>query len=198
MHQRTLESLVATFDRMSQNIFVCSGEGRVLASTPGGAALLAAGDRLTGIGGRLNARIWRAESRLSEAIANGCNVLKSVATLPVVVHDAQGERPLVLEVIPVPHMAYGLWGSAVVLVVAREPDAARAAARLARLGAATFGFTPAEQAVARDLLAGRSPTEAAEALGITVGTVRVHVRNIYAKADVRNQLAFAALMGALR
>lgn len=103
-----------------------------------------------------------------------------------------------LEVIPVPTVAYDLWGSAVILVVARELDAARGAARLARLGAATFGFTPAEEAVARDLLAGRSPTEAARALGIAVGTVRVHVRNIYAKAEVCNQLAFAALMGALK
>lgn len=50
LHQRTLESLVATFDRMSQNVFVCSGEGRILASTPGGEALLTAGDRLARTG----------------------------------------------------------------------------------------------------------------------------------------------------
>ncbi|MBO9601882.1 MAG: helix-turn-helix transcriptional regulator [Novosphingobium sp.] len=198
LQRRTLESLATTFDQISQNVFICSADRKVLASTRGGEALLSAGDRLTGMRGCLNARMRNGQRHLSEAIANGCNVFRTVAASPVVLYDVYGERPLVLEVIPVPGIACDLWGSPVVLVVARELDAARAAAKLARLGAATFDFTSAEEAVARWLLAGRSPTEAAQALGVTVGTVRVHVRNIYAKANVRSQLAFAALMGALR
>jgi DNA-binding CsgD family transcriptional regulator/PAS domain-containing protein len=198
LQRRSLESIVATLERMSQIVFVCNGEGRILAWTRGGEALLVAGDRLTGARGRLAARIRRQQGRLSDAIAGGCNDPTIAAPSPVVVHDARGLRPLVLEIVPVPGVAHDIWGSPVVLVVARELDAGRAAARLARLGVATFGFTPAEETVARDLLAGRSPTETARALGIAVGTVRVHVRNIYAKAEVCNQLSFAALMGALR
>lgn len=198
LQQRTLERVVASLDQMSQTVFACSGDGKLLACTLGGEALLSAGDRLVLTSGRLSARSRLAANWLSEAIGRGCGDPKTVAASPGIVYDAQGERPLVLEVVPVPALASDFWGTNAVLVVARELDAARAAGRLARLGAATMDFTPAEEAVARDLLAGRSPAETAEALGIAVGTVRVHVRNLYAKTGVRNQLAFAALMGALR
>lgn len=198
LQRRSLEQVVATFDGMSQCVFACNGEGKVLASTPAAEALLAAGDRLTATSGRLSARQRQAASWIAEAIARGCRDPKEVAASPRIIYDAQGERPLVLEIIAVPAIGYDFWGSAVVLVIARELDAARAAGRLARLGAATMGFTPAEEAVARDLLAGRSPAETAERLGIAVGTVRVHVRNLYAKTGSHNQLAFAALMGSLR
>lgn len=198
LQQRTLERVVATLDQMSQTVFICDGAGKVLACTPEGEALLAAGDRLMLTSGRLTARSRQAANWLSEAIARGCSDPKTITTSPGIVYDAGGERPLVLGVTPVPAIAFDFWGSVAVMVAARELDAARAADRLARLGAATMGFTPAEEAVARDLLAGRSPTETAETLGIAVSTVRVHVRNIYAKTGVKNQLAFAALLGALR
>ena len=198
LEQRTLERLVATFDQMSQTVFACNSAGKLVACTPSGEALLRDGDRVSLISGCLRARSRQVSTSLSAAIKQGCCDPKTFTAPPCIVHDADGERPLVLEVIPVPAMALDFWSTATVLVVARELDAARAAGRLAGLAAATMGFTPAEEAVARDLLAGRSPTETAETLGIAVGTVRVHVRNIYAKTGVRNQLAFAALMGALR
>lgn len=198
LQRRTLEQVVKTFDQTSQALFACNRDGRVLTATLQGEALLAAGDRLILTGGCLSARARRAASGLLEAIARGCDDQGALLTSPMIFHDAEGERPLMVEIIAVPGMTYGFWGEAVVLVSAREVDATRVAERLARLGAATMGFTPAEEAVARDLLAGRSPTETAKRIGIAVGTVRVHVRNLYAKTGVHNQLAFAALMGALR
>lgn len=198
LQRRSLERIVATFDQMSQAAFACDGEGRILTCTPQGEALIAAGDRLFMKDGRLSARTRHAAAWLSGVIASGCSDRKTIPASHGVVQDVNGARPLVLEIIPIPARASDFWDSAAVLVVARDLDATRAAARLARLGATIMGFTPAEEAVARDLLAGRSPSDTAENLGIAVGTVRVHVRNIYAKAEVRNQLAFAALMGALR
>lgn len=198
LEQRTLERLVATFDQMSTAVFACNAAGRILACTPKAETLLRDGDRLSSISGHLSAPSRQASTWLSAAIKRGCCEPKTFMASPCIVHDANGERPLVLEIVPVPVMASDFWASAAVLVVARELDAARAAGRLARLGAATMGFTPAEEGVARDLLAGRSPAETAKMLGITVGTVRVHVRNLYAKTGVSSQLEFAALMGALR
>lgn len=198
LQQRSLERLVATFDQMSQAVFACNAQGKVLACTPEAEAMLAAGDRLTLKGGCLTACTRQAAGWLSEAIGRGCGETKTLAASPCIAHDAQGGRPLVLEIVPLPTLASDFWGASAVLVVARELDAGRAAGRLARMGAATMGFTPAEESVARDLLAGHSPSETAERLGIAVGTVRVHVRSIYAKAGVHNQLAFAALMGAMR
>lgn len=198
LQQRSLERVVATFDQMSQAVFACNAQGKVLACTPEAEAMLAAGDRLALKGGRLTACTRQAAGWLSQAIGRGCGETKTLAASPCIAPDAQGGRPLVLEIIPVPPIASDFWGTAAVLVVARELDAGRAAGRLARMGAATMGFTPAEESVARDLLAGHSPSETAERLGIAVGTVRVHVRSIYAKAGVHNQLAFAALMGAMR
>ncbi|MFC7380486.1 helix-turn-helix transcriptional regulator [Brevundimonas sp. GCM10030266] len=198
LRSNALDRLISTLDQMTQTAFACGPDGKVLTCSPQGENLLVAGDRLMLTSGRLTARTRKAAIGLSEAIRRACAGGGADAAHPIIVHDPRGERPMVVETIPVPPAASDLWGGSVALVVARELDATRGAARLARLGAQVMDFTPAEEAVTRDLLAGLSPKETAERLGIAVGTVRVHVRNVYAKTGVRNQLSFAAFMGALR
>lgn len=48
-------------------------------------------------------------------------------------------------------------------------------------------LTPTEAQVALALAEGRSPTEIGAELDITVGTVRVHLKHLYAKTDTANQ-----------
>lgn len=64
---------------------------------------------------------------------------------------------------------------------------------LARLAAA--GLTERERVVALDLAAGLAPAEIAAARGVSVATVRSHLKQIYAKLGVRRQAELVALAG---
>lgn len=50
-----------------------------------------------------------------------------------------------------------------------------------------YGLTPAEVRLAQQLLLGRRPAEAAEALGVTIHTVRAYLKRLYHKIGVRTQ-----------
>ncbi len=52
---------------------------------------------------------------------------------------------------------------------------------------ATFRFTKAEMRLAEQMMNGKSPAEAAQALGITIHTVRTYLKRLYHKAGVRTQ-----------
>lgn len=51
---------------------------------------------------------------------------------------------------------------------------------------ATQDLTPAELAIANALICGHKPSQIAETRGIAVGTVRVHIRNIFNKLDIHS------------
>jgi DNA-binding CsgD family transcriptional regulator len=53
-----------------------------------------------------------------------------------------------------------------------------------------FGLTPSEREVARHLLEGRTADEAAGELGISLDTVRTHIKRAYAKLGVCSREAF--------
>jgi DNA-binding CsgD family transcriptional regulator len=53
-----------------------------------------------------------------------------------------------------------------------------------------YGLTRAEAAVAQHFMALKSPAQIAEELGVSVHTVRSHIRRIYAKLSVRSQAQF--------
>ena len=51
----------------------------------------------------------------------------------------------------------------------------------------TFNFTRAELALAEQILLGRQPKEAAEALEVTIHSVRTYLKRLYNKVGVRTQ-----------
>lgn len=52
---------------------------------------------------------------------------------------------------------------------------------------AAYRFTKAELRLVEQLLQGRVPAEAAEALGVTIHTVRTYLKRLYQKVGVRSQ-----------
>lgn len=61
-----------------------------------------------------------------------------------------------------------------------------------------FGLTATEYRVALLLLDGLKVEEAAERMSITVGTVRIHVRNLYAKLEVSSREQMFRLLAPFR
>jgi DNA-binding CsgD family transcriptional regulator len=58
----------------------------------------------------------------------------------------------------------------------------------------TLGLTPREQEVAQLLVQGKTYKEMAAELFVSLPTVKTHVSNIYAKANVRNRLELSNLL----
>ena len=60
-----------------------------------------------------------------------------------------------------------------------------------------FGLTPTEARAAHDLVAGNKPSAIAATSGVSPDTIRVHLKHVYAKTGVGDQVALAALINAL-
>lgn len=88
-----------------------------------------------------------------------------------------------------PHPAHpGRPGAAVVFV--SDPERRRESGLDAL--ATRYGFTPTEREVAQQLAAGASLGEIAEGLGITLNTVRGHLKHLYTKSGVHRQAELVA------
>lgn len=98
-----------------------------------------------------------------------------------------GRAPLSLLLEPYPLAPSGL-GAAVIFVRDPEPGRKSRAERLA----SRWGFTPAECDVAQRLAAGADLDRIATELGITLHTVRGHLKHVYAKAGVHRQAELVA------
>lgn len=61
-----------------------------------------------------------------------------------------------------------------------------------------FGLSAAELRVLEALLEGRSPGEAAEALGVSITTVRTHIQRLLAKTGTSRQVDLVRLLAGLR
>jgi len=66
-----------------------------------------------------------------------------------------------------------------------DPDTQKEVSRAVLLAA--YRFTRAELRLVEQLLAGRTPIEAAQALGVTIHTVRTYLKRLYHKVGVRSQ-----------
>lgn len=124
--------------------------------------------------------------RQGPAIAGG-------ALLP----DAQGRLALQLLVLPLPVrlQAFNSWARPLALVVLNEPD--RPHGTHQGLLQQLYGLTPAETRLAQVLCQGDTLTEAAQRLGVSVGTVRAQLRAIFAKTGTSRQSSLIRMLAAL-
>nr|WP_255500862.1 helix-turn-helix transcriptional regulator [Caulobacter sp. 17J80-11] len=101
--------------------------------------------------------------------------------------------PLLLEASPIPG-EHAFRFDAAALLIARSPRDAEVRSR--DTARALYGLTGAEAAVAGKLVAGLGPQAVAEQTGVSVGTVRSHIRRIFEKARVNSQLELVAAISA--
>jgi len=57
-----------------------------------------------------------------------------------------------------------------------------------------YGLTPAQAAVARSLFAGHSVEQTAQALDLSLNTVRTHLKQIFTKCEVNSQAELLHLL----
>ena len=184
-------------DALSVHAVLCDADGRVKAMSPPAEALVANGGHLRVKGGRLQAARPADAIALQSALADAAGAGQALATpaRPIVLRDATGGAPLLLEVTHVPGRRVQQFGAAV-LVVARP--CGQSTTPIGERAQALLGLTHAETAVAAQMAAGAGPQAIAERTGVSTGTVRTHIRNLFAKAGVRSQVELLARFADLR
>ncbi|HEX7036337.1 MAG TPA: helix-turn-helix transcriptional regulator [Pseudomonadales bacterium] len=183
--------LTGTLDALSLAAFVCDAGGRVVAHTPMAEAELERG-RLRLQHGRLGAAAEGAGA-LVDAIAEAVAGLRRPGAplqRTVLLTDDMHAEPLVLDVFALPRRAADLSPRARAVVVVRGPLGEPSDLAEALRGA--WGLTRAEADVALMLARGRSTAEIAEARDVSVGTVRIQSKSIYAKVGVKRQAELGA------
>lgn len=186
LENRQITAVAETFDRVSAAAFICTGHGIVQAVSP-------AAEKLVREGGWLNVRdavllshapgdTRRLHAALHKAAAAGGDMAFSPPR-PFTISNAAGEL-LPLEAMP--YIARGsLRSDGLAILLAKPPrDIGHRAGTTART---LFQLTEREAAIAADLVRGLTVADIARANGGAVGTVRVHLRNMFEKVGVHNQ-----------
>ncbi len=152
------------------------------------AARTALGDGLLISQSRLRAAARAADARLQALIrqvtARGTDQVLDAVAVP----RADG-RPIIVQATSLPDKSFGDANALVTLNPLEKPSDL-AVQRLAQ----AFGLTTAECNLARRLARGEGLPEAARLSGVSLNTVRTHMKSIFAKTDTHSQSEVASLL----
>lgn len=195
MESQGLNLLADVMEAVSTAAFICAADGRVRALSPAAERLAIEGRWLRMRGGRLSARHDTDTVQLLTALGAAAAARKGGGEPPraFVVRDESGLDPLLVEVSAIPG-EHAFRFDAVALLIARSPRGAEV--RSAETARALYGLTATEAIVAAKLVSGLGPQAVAEQIGVSVGTVRSHIRRIFEKARVNSQLELVAAISA--
>lgn len=190
---QALALLTGTLESLSVAAFVCDARGRVVGHTALAEVELEAG-RLRLQHGTLTAADDPSVGGLQDAIAEAVAGLRRPGPPPhrtVLLKADAGTEPLVLDVISLPRRAADFSASARALVVVRGRRTDPTAEVVAAVRG-LWGLTEAEANVAIMLSQGRSKADIAEVREVSVGTVQMQAKSIYAKVGVKRQAELGA------
>lgn len=148
----------------------------------------------TGAGNSLTIARPAAKAIFDNALARlRSGVVPEVQSIPL---PAGEESPaIILHVLPVRRMARDIFSLSLAVVVATPVGEVGPVDM--RVLSGLFDLTPAEAKLARFLAAGASAETAAQALGLSIQTVRTYLKRIMAKTGTRRQAELAVLLAGL-
>ncbi len=181
-------------DRMQRGAIVLDRQARVLEFND--TALGDLGVRI--VGGRLRAHFPAEAQRLDACIAA---TLADRSPIPVphtlLLHSAQGARPVLAECASLRTLQPGLPGTAAIVVVLRNLDAEPAQEQRHAALRTLFGLSPRDATLCLLLAEGLPMSECAARAGISVDHARQRAKRIYARTSMRGHAALAALVARL-
>ena len=200
VHERLAESskrvtdLAAALNGLSTGAILVSADGTVLIVNDSAAETLAQRDGLTMDRGELRAERPRDTADLRCLIrgsANNGSDLLSGGVL-VIERPSSGRRPLQLVVSPLPSHNRFAQGDARAIIFVTDPDRVQEPdlVRLRRV----YKLSRAEADVAGYLLQEKSVRETGDILGISMNTVRFHLKQLFSKTQTRRQSELVRLL----
>ncbi len=179
--------------RLSVATLVLDESGSVLRVNPVAQGILASGDGLKLVGGRLEATYPSDNRELQRLIraAFAQDTVKSADAMSVTRPSGQVNLGLVVE--PIPSLDWAdEKGKPAALVYIRDAASKSLASEV--VTKQLFNLTKAETALAMELANGLSLEEAAETLNIRRNTARAHLRSIFSKTGVRRQTELVRIL----
>jgi len=184
-------TLVAVIHRLSRAVLLLDDERRVLFANVTARRMLAEGDALREMEGRLALCSADRMQQLQAYLDAPPPVAQDAQRLLLKLERSNGQpayRMLVMKL-----DAGTCKGSrACHLMMVFEPHAARAVEREVLVG--LYGLTPAEAEIAAQLFSGLNVNDVAAALGSSPRTVRAHLRSIFRKCEVESQAQLLQLL----
>jgi DNA-binding CsgD family transcriptional regulator len=197
--------LARVMQLMPNPALLLDGKSRIIHTNQSADALLRTGDGVTVTrngGLHLSASFPGETAALSRALAQALAVASGSGDElcePLRLTRPSGAAPLLVLPVPLPPPAFAMWellGGARVMVLVIDPNAKSQAA--ASTMQATFGLTAAESRVAALIGSGVSGPQAAAALGISLATVKTHLKRCFEKTGVHSQVSLARIIGNLQ
>ncbi|BAV64995.1 helix-turn-helix transcriptional regulator [Sphingobium cloacae] len=191
IEQQGFALLNGTFEAMDRACWLLDWGGRVRAMTPRAEALLLAGSARVSDG-------WLCSGRAEEsrAILRGIRavVARPAQPAPPVLLE-QGEGPaLLLEFHPLPARDWAMAFAPRALVVGRKAPSTAYQAHMLMEG---YKLTPAEADIAVRLASGMSRPHIAAARGVSAGTLKAQLRNIYEKTGCTRESQLVRMVSLL-
>ena len=183
--------LADTFEKLGMAAFICDQAANVLRLTPSAEKISTPGLTLQLRRGKLGASRPADQAALEAAIRAIADRKAGAEPRTVVIHSTEAAvAPLTIDVMPLPRQRLELrFDARVLLVVRTEASDERRRAAVLR---DHFGLTPAEIEIALALARGVKPQAIAQARGVSVGTVRVQIKSLLAKAGVNRTVELVA------
>ncbi len=189
-HQAAREAL----DRTATATLVMSRDGRVLLADRKAEELFRDADPIRSVGDRLAVSSRGSSDRLSALIRSAADTAAGRGASPggMLVLERFDRLPLTVLVAPFRPARDGLGASlpAAILFI-RDPEALSPGGEALQ---ALFGLTPAEATAAGALADGKSVEEIATSLGVSLHTVRTHVKSVLAKTNTNRQSQLVGLL----
>jgi DNA-binding CsgD family transcriptional regulator len=168
-------------DRCAHGALLVDAEARILFANAAAETLLREGKGLRSREGRLAASLPANTAALRRLVAGGDGgIAGGLMALP-----SRDGGSLTVRVLPLAAETAGLAKSAAAIVFVKDPQAVPPPSR-DRLQA-LFGLTPAQAALAREILEGDGVQAAAERLGISRSTARTHLLEVFQKTGTSRQ-----------
>ncbi|GEM_PF-1385483 len=186
------------FDVVPKPLVVLAATGAILHANVAAAALLSRSDWI----GIRNGKLARLGQLGPEAVEAS---LREVARGLIQTHvlwtpeTARPSAPAIARLVPLDegNACRLAWPHAVALLMVEEPPEREASDRRLEALALQYRLTPSELQLVVQLSEGARPAQVAERCGISINTVRTHLRNIFDKTGVRRQSELIRLLGPL-
>ncbi len=190
--------VTGSLERLSAAAFICDASRRVHALTPVAAALVEAGRSLRlkkGFLATANHHDVAEFAAVVRAVAHGRDAPDRPLARSIIVHDI-AEHPTALDVIALPAAADALGSGPHVLVLVRGRNQLLGDHGRETLQAA-YRLAPAEADVAVRFASGETIEMIAKARDVSLATVRVQLRAVYSKMNIRRQAELIILVNRL-